>query len=139
MRRINTGLIEKKLYETALLAGVQLTPSCKAAMGNALKTEKSEAAAFALETLLKNAETAVQKQMPVCQDTGMAVVILEIGQEVFLEGKPLADAVNDGIKRAYADGYFRKSVCDPITRQNTGDNTPAVIHTEIVEIGRAHV
>lgn len=133
MRRINTELIEKKLYETALLAGVQLTPSCKAAMGNALKTEKSEAAAFALETLLKNAETALQKQMPVCQDTGMAVVILEIGQEVFLEGKPLADAVNDGIKRAYADGYFRKSVCDPITRQNTGDNTPAVIHTEIVE------
>lgn len=132
MRRINTGLIEKKLYETALLAGVQLTPSCKAAMGNALKTEKSEAAAFALETLLKNAETAVQKQMPVCQDTGMAVVILEIGQEVFLEGKPLADAVNDGIKRAYADGYFRKSVCDPITRVNTTDNTPAVIHTEIV-------
>ena len=132
MRRINTRLIEKKLYETALLAGVQLTPSCKAAMGNALKTEKNEAAAFALETLLKNAETAVQKQMPVCQDTGMAVVILEIGQEVFLEGKPLADAVNDGIKRAYADGYFRKSVCDPITRQNTGDNTPAVIHTEIV-------
>lgn len=132
MRRINTELIEKKLYKTALLAGVQLTPSCKAAMGNALKTEKSEAAAFALETLLKNAETAVQKQMPVCQDTGMAVVLLEIGQEVFLEGKPLADAVNDGIKRAYADGYFRKSVCDPITRQNTGDNTPAVIHTEIV-------
>ncbi len=132
MRRINTGLIEKKLYETALLAGVQLTPSCKTAMGNALKAEKSEAAAFALETLLKNAETAVQKQMPVCQDTGMAVVILEIGQEVFLEGKPLADAVNDGIKRAYADGYFRKSVCDPITRQNTGDNTPAVIHTGIV-------
>lgn len=132
MRRINTELIGKKLYETALLAGVQLTPSCKAAMGNALKTEKNEAAAFALETLLKNAETAVQKQMPVCQDTGMAVVILEIGQEVFLEGKPLADAVNDGIKRAYADGYFRKSVCDPITRQNTGDNTPAVIHTEIV-------
>lgn len=132
MRRINTELIEKKLYETALLAGVQLTPSCKAAMGNALKTEKSEAAAFALETLLKNAKTAVQKQMPVCQDTGMAVVLLEIGQEVFLEGKPLADAVNDGIKRAYADGYFRKSVCDPITRQNTGDNTPAVIHTEIV-------
>ena len=125
-------MIEKKLYETALLAGVQLTPSCKAAMGNALKTEKSEAAAFALETLLKNAETAVQKQMPVCQDTGMAVVILEIGQEVFLEGKPLADAVNDGIKRAYADGYFRKSVCDPLTRENTGDNTPAVIHTEIV-------
>ncbi len=132
MRKINTEVIEKKIYEMALHAGVNLTPACKTAMNNALKTEKSDAAAFALETLLKNAETAVQKQMPVCQDTGMAVVILEIGQEVFLEGKPLAVAVNDGIKRAYADGYFRKSVCDPITRQNTGDNTPAVIHTEII-------
>ena len=71
--------------------------------------------------------------MPVCQDTGIAVVFLEIGQEVFLEGKSLKEAVNSGVRRAYADGYFRKSVCDPITRQNTGDNTPAVIHTEIVD------
>lgn len=133
MRKINTELIERKIYELALHAGVNLAPSCKTAMNNALKTEKNGAAAFALETLLKNAETAVQNQMPVCQDTGMAVVLLEIGQDVFLEGKPLAKAVNDGVKKAYADGYFRKSVCDPITRVNTGDNTPAVIHTEIVE------
>lgn len=132
MRKINTEVIEKKIYEMALHAGVNLTPACKTAMNNALKTEKNGAAAFALETLLKNAETAVNKQMPVCQDTGMAVVLLEIGQEVFLEGKPLAKAVNDGVKKAYADGYFRKSVCDPLTRKNTGDNTPAVIHTEIV-------
>ena len=133
MRKINTEVIEKKIYEMALHAGVNLTPACKTAMNNALKTEKNGAAAFALETLLKNAETAVNKQMPVCQDTGMAVVLLESGQEVFLEGKPLAKAVNDGVKKAYADGYFRKSVCDPITRVNTGDNTPAVIHTEIAE------
>ena len=70
--------------------------------------------------------------MPVCQDTGMAVVILEIGSEVCLTGKPVYEAVNDGVRRAYADGYFRKSVCDPITRKNTGDNTPAALHTEIV-------
>lgn len=63
----------------------------------------------------------------------MAVVLMEIGQEVFLEGKLLSDAVNDGVRNAYKDGYFRKSVCDPITRKNTSDNTPAVIHTEIVE------
>ena len=70
--------------------------------------------------------------MPVCQDTGAAVVILEIGNEVCLSGKPLYDAVNDGVRRAYKDGYFRKSVCDPITRENTGDNTPAFIHTEFI-------
>ena len=63
--------------------------------------------------------------MPICQDTGLAVVLLEIGQEVYLEGKLLKDAVNEGVRRAYADGYFRKSVCDPLTRKNTGDNTPA--------------
>ena len=71
--------------------------------------------------------------MPVCQDTGLAVVMLEIGQQVFLEGKPIGQAVNEGVRRAYRNGYFRKSVCDPITRENTGDNTPAVLHTEIVE------
>ena len=70
--------------------------------------------------------------MPVCQDTGLSVVILEIGQQVYLEGKALSEAVNNGVRRAYRDGYFRKSVCDPITRVNTADNTPAVIHTEIV-------
>ena len=70
--------------------------------------------------------------IPVCQDTGVATVFLEIGQNVFLEGKNLADAVNDGVKRAYRDGFFRNSVCDPLTRVNTGDNTPAVIHSEIV-------
>ena len=102
MRKINTEVIEKKIYEMALHAGVNLTPACKTAMNNALKTEKNGAAAFALETLLKNAETAVNKQMPVCQDTGMAVVLLEIGQEVFLEGKPLAKAVNDGIENRSA-------------------------------------
>lgn len=139
MRKINTEIIEKKIYEMALHAGVNLTPACKTAMSSALKTEKNGAAAFALETLLENAETAVEKQMPVCQDTGMAVVLLEIGQEVFLEGKPLAKAVNDGVKKAYADGYFRKSVCDPITRVNTGDNTPAVIHTEIVAGDKIHL
>ncbi|MDE6356889.1 MAG: fumarate hydratase [Clostridia bacterium] len=132
MRKINTALIEQKVYEMALKAGVNLTPACKAALLKARDSESREATKFALETLIENSETAAKENMPVCQDTGMSVVYLEIGQDVFLEGKLLFKAVNDGVRRAYADGYFRKSVCDPLTRRNTGDNTPAVIHTEIV-------
>ena len=89
--------------------------------------------AFALETLLKNNEIAQKLNIPVCQDTGISTVFLQIGQDVFLEGKSLTQAVNDGVRRAYDEGCFRKSVCDPISRQNTEDNTPAVIHTEIVD------
>ncbi len=132
MRIVNTKEISDTVYKMALHAGVNLTPSCMKALNEARETEDGAAAKFALETLLQNAGVAAEKSMPVCQDTGMAVVILEIGQEVFLEGGLLRDAVNDGVRRAYKDGYFRKSVCNPITRVNTGDNTPAVIHTEIV-------
>ena len=133
MRKINTKVLEEKIYNMALHAGLNLTPSCREAMNEALKKESGKACAFALKTLLENSDVARKAEMPVCQDTGMAVVILEIGQEVYLEGKSLESAVNDGVRRAYRDGYFRKSVCDPITRVNTADNTPAVIHTEIVE------
>ncbi len=131
MRKINTEHLEQKIYEMALRAGVNLTPACAEAMNNAYAKESGQACAFALKTLIDNSKIAKSRQMPVCQDTGMAVFIAEIGQEVFLEGKPFAEAINDGVRRAYKDGYFRKSVCDPITRVNTGDNTPAVIHTEI--------
>lgn len=131
MRKINTHLIERKIYEMAMRAGVTLTPSCRAALCAAAENE-SGACAFALNTILENGEIAEKENMPVCQDTGIAVVLLEIGQEVFLEGDNLVDAVNRAVRAAYADGYFRKSVCDPITRKNTGDNTPAAVHTEIV-------
>ncbi len=133
MRKIDVKIIEDKIYEMASHAGLNLTPSCLAALKNAEKSESGGAAKFALSTILENADIAREKLMPVCQDTGMAVVIMEIGQQVYLDGKPLREAVNDGVRRAYRDGYFRKSVCDPITRQNTADNTPAVLHTEIVE------
>ena len=139
MRTINTQEIENKIYKMALHAGVNLTPSCRAAIDKATAAEKNSAAKFALETIAQNADIAVEKAMPVCQDTGMAVVLLEIGQQVYLDGKPLHEAVNEGVRRAYADGYFRKSICDPITRVNTADNTPAAIHTEIVEGDRVHI
>lgn len=132
MRKIDTAEIENAVYRAALHAGVNLTSSCRQALKSACAAEDDGAAKFALGELIKNSEVAREKSMPVCQDTGMAVVMLEIGKEVFLTGKPLAEAVNDGVRRAYADGYFRKSVCDPITRRNTADNTPAAIHTELV-------
>ncbi len=132
MRKINTSIIEETVYKLALKAGVNLTAPCAAALEKAYENESSAACAFALKTLIDNGETARRKAMPVCQDTGMAVVILEIGQEIFFEGGLLTDAVNNAVRRAYRDGYFRKSVCDPITRENTGDNTPAAVHTEIV-------
>lgn len=131
MRNLDTVLIENAVYKAALHAGVNLTSSCKSALCSAYKSEREGAAKFALGELIKNSEVAKEMGMPVCQDTGMAVVILEIGSEVCLTGKPVYEAVNDGVRRAYADGYFRKSVCDPITRKNTGDNTPAALHTEI--------
>ena len=133
MRKIDVKLIEETVYKLALKAGVNLTVPCKAALESALKTETNSSCKFALKSLLENSEVAKKNALPVCQDTGLATVFLEIGQEVFLEGGSLYEAINSGVKRAYSDGYFRKSVCDPLTRVNTADNTPAAIHTEIVE------
>ena len=139
MRTIDTKELESCIYRLALEAGRNLSPSCQRALAEAKERETEQAAAFALETVLKNAEVAKRETMPVCQDTGMACVFLSIGQDVFLSGKDLNEAVNDGVRRAYLDGYFRKSVCDPLTRVNTADNTPAAIHTEIVPGDRVAV
>lgn len=133
MRTVDTSVIENKIYEMALKAGVTLTDACVAALEKANEKETSPAGKFALSTVLANKDVAREKAMPVCQDTGMSVVIIELGQQVFLTGKPLKAAIDDGVRRAYADGRFRKSVCDPLTRINTGDNTPAAVHTEIVD------
>lgn len=132
MRTLDTQQIENAVYRLAGKAGLTLTDSCRAALKRAEQAETG-AAKFALSTLLENEKIAQREKMPVCQDTGMSVILLELGQEVCLTGKPLAEAVNEGVRRAYADGNFRKSVCDPLTRVNTGDNTPAHLHTEITE------
>ncbi|MGN0813464.1 MAG: fumarate hydratase [Candidatus Coproplasma sp.] len=131
MRTLDTKQIADVVYSLALKAGVNLTPSCKNALNKAYQTEDEGAAKFSLKTLIDNYTAATENELPVCQDTGMSVVILEIGQDIFLTGELLEDAVNGAVRRAYEDGYFRKSVCDPITRNNTGDNTPAAIHTHI--------
>ena len=131
MRTLDTKEIADCVYRLARKAGVTLTPACHAALESAAARETG-AARFALETVLENERTAAREQMPVCQDTGMAVVLIELGQDVRLTGAPLKEAVDDGVRRAYADGCFRKSICDPLTRENTGDNTPAHLHLDMV-------
>ena len=132
MRNIPSEEIENAVYRLAKEACLNLIPSCKAALEKAEREESGESAKFALSTLLKNAEVAAAESMAVCQDTGYAVILAEIGQDAHVDGKLFSDAVNDGVRRAYEDFRFRKSVCDPITRVNTADNTPAAVHTEIV-------
>ena len=138
MRTINTKEICDCVTRLFLKAGLRFTPSCLAALQNAEQTETG-AAKFALSALLENEKIAQREQMPVCQDTGMSVVLLEIGQDVFLTGVPLTQAVNEGVRRAYEEGNFRKSICDPLTRVNTADNTPAHLHVESVEGDRISV
>lgn len=132
MRTVFTSEIENAVYRLALKAGIRLTPSAKSALARAAQAESNELAQYALNLMAKNAEIAECERLPVCQDTGLCVVMLEIGQDVRLDGIPVAEAVNEGVRRAYLDGYFRKSCCDPLTRVNTQDNTPAVLYTEIV-------
>lgn len=132
MRVIDTETVGECVRRLALAAGTDVIPSCREALRDAEGRETSPACAFALRTIRENADVAAAEKLPVCQDTGMAIVILEIGQEVLLTGAPLSAAVDEGVRRAYGEGYFRKSVCDPLTRVNTGDNTPASLHTEIV-------
>lgn len=132
MKIIDTKEISEAVYRLAQKAGRSLTDACRSALTEAEKAETG-AAKFALSAVLDNEQTAKREQMPICQDTGMSVVLIELGQDVRLTGAPLSQAVNDGVRCAYADCNFRKSICDPLTRVNTTDNTPAHLHVEIVE------
>ena len=133
MRTIHTDEIEKTIYGLAHRACLRLAPACTAALEQARRREAAKsAAAFALDTVMQNAGIAARENMPVCQDTGYAVILAEIGQDVHIEGKFLHDAADAAVRRAYEDFCFRKSICDPLTRANTGDNTPCALHTEIV-------
>ncbi|HCS72876.1 MAG TPA: fumarate hydratase, partial [Clostridiales bacterium] len=105
----------------------------------AQKKEESPFGAQILGQILDNIDVSKEEQLPLCQDTGMAVVFLEIGQDVHISGGNLTEAVNEGVRRGYQKGYLRKSVLSPLKRVNTGDNTPAIIHTEVVEGGQLKI
>ena len=133
MRSLNVELITQNIKEMCIEANHYLSEDMKCAMECARECEEAPLGRQILGQLQENMEIAGTDMIPICQDTGMAVVFLEIGQEVHLEGGNLEDAINEGVRRGYIEGYLRKSVVkDPIYRDNTKDNTPAVIHYEIV-------
>lgn len=133
LRTIDTNIIIQNIKEMCIEANYFLSEDMKAALKKATEVEKSELGQKILNQLQDNLQIAAKDMIPICQDTGMTVVFLEIGQDVHLEGIAVEEAVNEGIRRGYAEGYLRKSVVgDPIIRKNTNDNTPAVIHYTIV-------
>lgn len=133
MREIHSDLITKTISDMCIDANIYLNDDIKCAIKNGIKTEENSLAKNILSDLVKNAEIAEKESLPICQDTGMAIIFLKVGQDVHITGDSLTDAINEGVRQGYNKGYLRKSVVkDPIRRGNTGDNTPAVIHTEIV-------
>lgn len=133
VRSVNVQEITNHIKEMCIEANHYLSPDMDAAMKQAEEKEKSPLGKQILGQLQENLKIAAEDMIPICQDTGMAVVFLEIGQDVHLEGGLLEDAVNEGVRKGYVEGYLRKSVVrDPIYRENTKDNTPAIIHTKIV-------
>lgn len=134
MKIIHSDQIIQTVKELCISACMQLPEDVTQTMRQAAETEPFAPAQSILQQLRENAQTAEQRQIPICQDTGMAWVMVELGQEVQLKGMLLQQAVDEGVRRGYTEGYLRKSVVkDPLNRVNTLDNTPALLHVELVE------
>lgn len=134
MRNINVSEITRNIKEMCIEANHFLTEDMQQKLHESAQNETTELGRMVLSQLEENLDIAGKEMIPICQDTGMAVVFVKIGQDVHIEGGLITDAINEGVRQGYVDGYLRKSVVkDPIYRENTRDNTPAVIHYEIVE------
>lgn len=133
IREINVKELTDNISEMCIQANHYLSPDMDVCMKQAVETEKSELGKKILNQLQENLEIADKEMIPICQDTGMAVIFMEIGQDVHFVGGDFEEAVNEGVRRGYVDGYLRKSVVkDPLIRENTKDNTPAIMHIDIV-------
>lgn len=133
MRTIHTDVITKNIREMCIEANLYLADDVKNRILSGKEKEESALGKQILGQLEQNMEIAAQDEIPICQDTGMAIVFMNIGQDVHIEGGTLEDAINEGIRQGYRDGYLRKSVvADPLLRENTKDNTPGIIHYAIV-------
>lgn len=131
MREIHTSKITAAVRDLCISANTRLGQDVLEALRKAIGQEVSPTGKDILEKLLENARIAREEVVPMCQDTGFAVVFVELGQEVHLVGGDLKEAINEGVRQGYQEGYLRKSTCHPFTRNNTGDNTPAVIHVDV--------
>ncbi len=133
MREINVEEIKSQVRDLCIDANLKLSPEMEKAISAAKDTEKNPLAVSILDQLQENMEIAKNDGIPICQDTGMAVFFVELGQDVHIVGGDLTEAINEGVRQGYTEGYLRKSVVgDPLLRENTKDNTPAIIHYDIV-------
>lgn len=132
MREINVNLITEKVRDLCIEANTDLGEDVLQALDRAMEREESPLGVEILKELKENARIAKEEKVAICQDTGFAVIFVELGQDVHLVGGDLREAIYEGVRQGYRDGYLRKSICHPFTRANTGDNTPAIIHTEVV-------
>ncbi|MBW2038955.1 MAG: fumarate hydratase [Deltaproteobacteria bacterium] len=132
MREVSVGEITRVVRGLFIDANINLGDDVLAALHQALEVEESPIGKEILNELIENARIAKDEGIAICQDTGLAVVFIELGQDVHLVGGDLNEAINEGVRQGYQDGYLRKSACHPFTRKNTGDNTPAIIHLEMV-------
>lgn len=136
MREISVEIITEKIKELSKEANICLDSDLLKRIKQAEKTETKKAAKNILKMIMRNCTIAAQKQMPICQDTGLAIVFAHVGRDAKIVGGDFEGAINEGIARGYREGYLRMSVVDPLTRLNTRDNTPAIIYTKIVPGGR---
>jgi len=132
MREIDVKLITEKVRDLCMKANTDLGEDVLQAFDRAMGKEESPLGVEILKELKENARIAKEEKVPICQDTGFAILFIELGQDVHLVGGNLNEAIQEGVRQGYKDGYLRKSICHPFTRANTGDNTPAIIHTEVV-------
>ncbi len=132
MRDIHVSTITQAVKDAAIAANYEAGPDLLAAFARGEREEESPSGKEIFRQLLENARIASQERIPMCQDCGLGVVFLELGQDVHLVGGDLETAIQEGVRQGYGEGFLRKSLCHPLTRANTGDNTPAIIHAEIV-------
>ena len=132
MREIDVKLMTEKVRDLCMRANTDLGEDVLQAFDRAMVQEESSLGTEILKELKENARIAKEEGVPLCQDTGFAVVFVELGQDAHLIGGNLNEAIEEGVRQGYRDGYLRRSICHPFTRANTGDNTPAIIHTEVV-------
>ena len=132
MKAVRYNAIVEKVRDACMEANFKLADDVRAAVEKARGTEESPVGREILDQMLENAAIAEREQIAICQDTGFAVCFVELGDRVSIEGGLLVDAINEGVRQGYRDGYLRKSICHPLTRKNTGDNTPAIVHLELV-------
>lgn len=132
IREISTAEIIKVIRDLCIDANYNLGDDVLSAFKEAIEREDSAPAREVLKELIENAKIAREEKVPICQDCGLAVVFMEIGQDVHIISGDLNEAINEGVRQGYREGYLRKSACHPFTRENTGDNTPAILHLQIV-------